>query len=114
MLAHRLLGVFIKTLNKLAEPLLEAAHAGVTSRCHQYALTIHDWSRINYRKHASKKDRYQITHKTDVGYDLQNSLLIDDQKGQPIAPVAQRLVTGNGYIFQYRRCYRHTPRTNLN
>lgn len=90
------------TLAKLAEPLLEAAQAGVTSRCKQYALCAHDWSRLNYRKHTRKADRYQITHETDVGYDLQSSLLIDDQSGQPIAPVAQRLVTGNGSYASYQ------------
>jgi hypothetical protein len=91
------------TLNKLAEPLLEAAHAGVTHRCKQYALCAHDWSHLNYYKHTRKEDRYPITHETDVGYDLQSSLLIDDQMGQPIAPVAQRLVTGNGSYASYQR-----------
>lgn len=71
------------TLSKLSEPLLEAAHVGVSKRCRQYALCAHDWSRLNYRKHTRKADRYPITHKTDVGYDLQSSLLIDDQTGQP-------------------------------
>ncbi|VAW46144.1 hypothetical protein MNBD_GAMMA04-911, partial [hydrothermal vent metagenome] len=52
-------------------------------------------SRLNYRKHTSKEDRYQITHKTDVGYDLQSSLLISADTGKPIAPVAQRLVTAD-------------------
>lgn len=83
------------TLKKLSEPLLDAAHEGVSSHCTQYALCIHDWSRLNYRKHTSKEDRYQITHKTDVGYDLQSSLLISADNGKPIAPVAQRLVTAN-------------------
>jgi len=90
------------SLSKLAEPLLEATHKGVIDRCQQYALCVHDWCRINYRKHTRKEDRYQITHKTDVGYDLQSSLLVDDQKGQPIAPVAQRLVTGKGSYANYQ------------
>ncbi len=83
------------TLKKLSKPLLEAAHKGVASSCKQYALCIHDWSRLNYRKHTSKTDRYQMSHKTDVGYDLQSSLLVSDYTGKPIAPVAQRLVTAD-------------------
>ncbi len=83
------------SLEKLSEPLLDAAHEGVSSHCTQYALCVHDWSRLNYRKHTSKEDRYQITHKTDVGYDLQSSLLISADTGKPIAPVAQRLVTAD-------------------
>ncbi len=83
------------TLEKRSEPLLDAAHEGVSSRCTRYALCVHDWSRLNYRKHTSKEDRYQITHKGDVGYDLQSSLLISADTGKPIAPVAQRLVTAD-------------------
>jgi hypothetical protein len=58
--------------------------------------------RLTYRKHASKLDKVQITHETDVGYDLQSSLILSDQTGQPIAPVAQRLVTANGSYATYQ------------
>jgi len=37
-----------------------------------------------------------------VGYDLQTSLIISDQTGQPIAPVAQRLVTADGSYATYQ------------
>ncbi len=90
------------TLTKLHEPLLVAAHEGIAKSCSHYALCVHDWSRLNYRKHASKLDKYQITHKTDVGYDLQSSLILSDQTGQPIAPVAQRLVTADGSYATYQ------------
>lgn len=90
------------TLQKLQEPLLQAAHENIVTHCTDYALTIHDWSRLNYRKHLSKLDKYQITHETDVGYDLQSSLIISDKTGLPIAPVAQRLVTANGSYATYQ------------
>lgn len=90
------------TLTKLHEPLLIAAHKGIATQCNQYALCVHDWSRLNYRKHDSKLDKYQITHETDVGYDLQSSLILSDQTGQPLAPVAQRLVTANGSYATYQ------------
>jgi hypothetical protein len=90
------------TLTKLHEPLLIAAHEGIATHCSEYALCVHDWSRLNYRKHASKLDKYQITHETDVGYDLQSSIILSDQTGQPIAPVAQRLVTANGSYATYQ------------
>ena len=76
------------SLTKLHEPLLMAAHESVARHCSDYVLCVHDWSRLNYRKHASKLDKYQITHETDVGYDLQSSLILSDQTGQPLAPVA--------------------------
>ena len=90
------------TLNKLAEPLLQAAHSDVISTCCHYALCVHDGSRLNYRKHTSKEDSYQMTHNMDVGYDLQSSLLVSVTTGQPIAPVAQGLVTDNGSYASYQ------------
>jgi hypothetical protein len=89
------------TLEKLQEPLLQAAQEKAVSHCKDYALVVHDWSRLNYYNHQSKLDKYQISHKTDVGYDLQSSLLISDKNGLPLAPVAQRLVTANGSYASY-------------
>jgi len=37
-----------------------------------------------------------------VGYALQSSIILSDQTGQPIAPVAQRLVTANGSYATYQ------------
>ncbi|MDQ6951898.1 MAG: transposase [Mariprofundaceae bacterium] len=91
------------SLSKLSEPLLEAAHDGVSSRCTRYALCVHDWSRLNYYKHTSKEDRYQMSHETDVGYDLQSSLLVSADSGKPIAPVAQRLVTSDMSYATYQK-----------
>ena len=90
------------TLQKLQEPLLQAAHDNAVTHCKDYALIIHDWSRLNYRKHQSKLDKYQISHETDVGYDLQSSLLISDKTGLPLAPVALRLVTAKGSYSSYQ------------
>lgn len=90
------------TLQKLQEPLLQAAHDNSVTHCKDYALIIHDWSRLNYCKHKNKLDKYQISHKTDVGYDLQSSLLISDKTGLPLALVAQRLVTANGSHSSYK------------
>ena len=88
------------SLQRLQEPLLAQAHVGVQEHCTAYALCMHDWSRLQY-KHANKADTYAITHATDVGYDLQSSLIVSDRTGQPIAPVAQRLVSAQGSYASY-------------
>lgn len=88
------------SLQTLQEPLTTAAYEGVSSHCQHYALCIHDWSRLAY-KHANKPDTYAITHETDIGYDLQTSLLVSDRDGEPLAPVAQRLVSGEGSYATY-------------
>jgi len=88
------------TLPILQEPLTAAAHEGIVKHCDQYALCVHDWSRLSF-KHLNKRDTYAITHETDVGYDLQTSLIVSDQHGQPLAPVAQRLVSADGSYATY-------------
>lgn len=98
--AWRFYGNDSVSLNTLQAPLTAAAHEGIAAYCDAYALCVHDWSRLAY-KHKNKPDTYAITHKTDVGYDLQTSLLISDQAGQPLAPVAQRLVSAEGSYATY-------------
>lgn len=88
------------SLPVLQAPLTAAAREGIAERCESYALCIHDWSRLAYR-HANKADRYAITHASDQGYDLQSSLVVSDQTGEPIAPVAQCLVSGVGRQATY-------------
>lgn len=90
------------SLAALQEPLTLAAHTGIATHCEKYALCLHDWSRLQY-KHQNKTDTYAITHATDVGYDLQSSLIVSDQTGLPIAPVAMRLVSAEGSYATYTK-----------
>ena len=87
---------------RLAEPLLAAARSGIAESCERYALIAHDWSRLNYNRHRAKPDRLQMTHQTDLGYELQSSLVIGDHLGDPICPVAQNLVTADKVLSTYR------------
>ncbi|HQV23155.1 MAG TPA: transposase [Agitococcus sp.] len=82
------------TLPLLSAPLIEASLSGIT-HCKSYGLVVHDWSRLNYRTHESKRDKRQLSHVHDVGYELQSSLLLSDKTGLPIAPIAQNLVTSD-------------------
>ena len=100
------------SLSVLQAPLLAAAREGMEQTCGEYALCIHDWSRLAYR-HVNKVDRDTITHAQDQGYDLQSSLLLSDQTGQPIAPVAQCLVSALGRHATYDED-RLEPRNHLN
>ena len=102
--ARRRLGGFIKneavTLSKLQEPLTAAAHDGIQQQCGEYALCVHDWSKLRYR-HRNKPDIYPRTHSDDLGYELQTSLILSDQTGNPIAPVAPLLVSADGSYTTY-------------
>ncbi len=83
-------------LPTLSEPILALAREEIPRACDDYILSIHDWSRINYRWHESKQDRVQMTHKNDVGYELQSTIFVSDRDGFPIAVPAQNLVTSTG------------------
>lgn len=94
----------------LAEPLLAVATAAVREDCRRYALVAHDWSRLNFRRHEGKRDRRQMTHRFDVGYELQSGLLLDDVGGAPVVTVVQNLTTSRGTWQTYTgRCARVTP-----
>jgi hypothetical protein len=85
----------------LQAPLLEYAKNGIATHCEDYVLAVHDWSRLNYNTHDSKKDRLQMTHATDVGYELQSTVFVSDQNGCPIAAPAQNLVTKDEVLSSY-------------
>ena len=98
--AWRFYGNESVSLQVLQAPLTAAAHEGIAQHCHDYALCVHDWSHLN-DQHINKSDTYAITHEHDVGYDLQSSLIVSDQTGQPLAPVALRLVSAEGSYATY-------------
>lgn len=80
----------------LSGPLLAATREAVTADGGTYVLSLADWSRVNYGGHVSKRDRLQITHETDIGYELQSSVLVSAQDGAPLGVPAQNLVTAEG------------------
>lgn len=90
------------TPDNLSTPLIAACHAALEQCEGDYALSIHDWSRIHYGSHTSKKDRLQMTHAKDIGYELQSSLLVNAQNGNPLSVTAQNLVSAEG-VWQSRR-----------
>jgi hypothetical protein len=99
------------TLPELAQPLLSAAGSLLEAHCERYGLIMHDWSRINFGGHASKTDRRKMTHKTDVGYDLQSSVLVSDVNGKPLVPVVHNLMNDTQvYTTMHKRprpCEKH-------
>lgn len=82
----------------LAGPVLALSQQGVEQGCDAYALAVHDWSRLNYCTHHSKRDRLRMTHANDVGYELQSTVLVADRDGSPIAAPTQNLRTAQGLL----------------
>jgi hypothetical protein len=84
------------TLQTLAEPLRRVGRDGCKESDSQFVLLAHDWCKVNYGSHGSKKDLLQLTHETDIGYDLTAALLIEAHTGVPLAPMQVHLKTGKG------------------
>jgi hypothetical protein len=99
----------------LGEPLRNAAEHLVPALCQEFVLAVHDWSDLDFRAHASKKDCMVLGQKEEIGYELQTCLLLDDGSGSPLAPIHQAVKSANGLTSS--RYVHTTPwpehRTNL-
>ncbi len=84
------------TLQALIEPLRKVGRDGCCHSESPFVLLAHDWCKLNYASHASKKDLLQLTHETDIGYDLTTALLIEAHTGVTLAPMQVHLKTGKG------------------
>ncbi len=81
-------------LSDLIEPLREVGRQAEQKSRSDFVLLAHDWCKIDYKSHTSKKDLRQITHQDDVGYEMSTSLLIDASSGESLAPMQLHLKTG--------------------
>lgn len=97
----------------LAGPVLALSKLGIEQGCDAHALAVHDWSRLNFHTHTSKPDRVRMTHDTDVGYELQSTVLVADRDGSPIGAPTQNLRTAHGLLSSRWDGVQDTP-THLN
>lgn len=84
-------------LPALIEPVHDAVR-GALDGGRGPVLIAHDWSMLHLGGHASKADRYQRTHKTDLGYELACALAVDAESGAPLGPLELRLRTAAGVL----------------
>ena len=83
------------SLIDLAEPLRQAGRDACQRSQSDYVLLAHDWCKLDYKNHSSKTDLRQITHDTDIGYDMTSALLVDADNGKPLAPMQMHLKTAD-------------------
>ena len=100
------------SLPDLAQPLLTQARAACATECKEYALVLHDWSRLGYKRHGGKRGRIALVRRDDLGYELQTALLVSDQSGAPLAPVYVGVRDANG-VHSSRRASPLPPRSHL-
>lgn len=84
-------------LPALVEPLRKAGFSGAQRSPVDFVMLVHDWCKLSFN-HSQKRDRVQVTHDTDVGYELTTALLVDAHQGQPLAPMEMHVKTGRGCL----------------
>lgn len=80
----------------LAEPLREAVRRALDASGSEYALVVVDWSKIDYRRHASKADRRGFCNPGEAGYALTAALAVDAATGDPLGPLELELDAADG------------------
>jgi hypothetical protein len=97
------------TLAALIEPLRAAGRDRLAATAAPFALLIHDGSKLSFAYAASKRDLTQLTHATDVGYELTTALLVSGDDGHPLAPMEMHLKTADGVLSTRRRAPKDLP-----
>jgi len=86
------------TLPALVEPLREVGRSRANASQAAFVLLVHDWCKLDYDHPRGKRDLVQLTHQTDVGYELTNALLVSAENGSPLAPMEMHLKTAWGVL----------------
>jgi hypothetical protein len=84
------------SLPELVEPLREVGRSRVKELESRFALLVHDWSKLSFS--YGKRDTTQMTHSTDIGYELTTALLVSADDGSPLAPMEMHLKTADGVL----------------
>lgn len=83
------------SLPDLIEPLRQVGKQALHDSQSPFVLLVHDWSKLGYGAHGSKKDMAQLTHEHDIGYELTTALLVSAATGSPVAPMEVHLKAKN-------------------
>jgi hypothetical protein len=86
------------SLPVLVQPLREVGRRRLEASKSPFALLVHDWCKLGFDHAGDKRDLVQLTHDTDVGYELTTSLLVSAGDGSPLAPMEMHLKTANGVL----------------
>jgi hypothetical protein len=86
------------TLPTLVEPLRAVGRARCAVSKANFVLSAHDWCKLGFDHPLGKRDLVQLTHETDVGYEMTTSLLVSADDGSPLAPMEMHLLTSEGVL----------------
>jgi hypothetical protein len=86
------------TLAELVEPLRDHARKQVAVSRAEFVLVAHDWSKLSFPGHESRKDMAELSNITDIGYEVTASLAISGDDGAPLAPVELHMKTKDVFL----------------
>ena len=92
----RFLGNDRVSLPALEEPLREVGRRRAKELKSRFALLVHDWCKLSFT--YGKNDLTQLTHSTDIGYELTTALLVSADDGSPLAPMEMHVKTAAGVL----------------
>lgn len=85
----------------LVQPLWNYAQECLQADRPEFAMVVHDWSQLHFRKHQEKEDRIALPCDWNQGYELLTALLVSATDGRPIAPIVQSLEAADGVHATY-------------
>jgi hypothetical protein len=85
-------------LAELIEPLRNYARQQLAHAPGEFVLLVHDWCKLSFPEHASKRDQAQLTAGDNRGYEISSVLAVDGMTGTPLAPVEMHLRTAEGML----------------
>src|SRR6185436_11675061 len=84
------------TLRVLSEPLREVGREACADGQSPYVLLVHDWSKLDFDDHVSKKDQTQLTQALDRGYEQTTVLMVDAVDGATVTPMGLSVLSADG------------------
>jgi hypothetical protein len=85
-------------MSELIEPLREYARQQLVAADARVVMLVHDWSKLSYKGHSSKKDQAQMAQTNSHGYELTSVLAVNGTTGDPLAPMEVHLKTSDGVL----------------
>jgi Transposase DDE domain/Transposase DNA-binding len=84
------------SLPVLVDPLRELGRSRLKDLKARFALLVHDWCKLSFT--YGKHDLTQMTHSTDIGYELTTALMVSADDGSPLAPMEMHLKTAGAVL----------------
>jgi hypothetical protein len=85
-------------MGELIEPLREYARRRLAQSDAPVVMLVHDWCKLSYPGHASKRDQAQLAQANNHGYELTTVLAVNGSDGAPLAPVEVHMKTADGVL----------------